>query len=74
MKAIKLLLAAAIISLSFGASAQQGHWTCTVNNAQGQAWNGMGLSRSAATQNALGLCAKSSRAAGNCAIRHCMSK
>jgi hypothetical protein len=68
MKAIKLLLAIAICSLSFSASAA---WLCVVNDAKGLVFNGTGPDRAAALGTAMELCSEGSEFAKNCVVDQC---
>lgn len=68
MKAIKLLLAVSIATLSFNASA---NWLCVVHNAKGETWNGTGPTRAVALGNAMEFCSKNSEFAKNCVVNDC---
>jgi len=68
MKAIKLLLAVAVCSVSFNASA---NFLCVVHNAKGEEWNGTGPTRAVALGNAMEFCSKNSVEAKNCVVNQC---
>ncbi|WP_298622137.1 hypothetical protein [uncultured Legionella sp.] len=68
MKSIKILLAIAICSLSFNASAE---WLCVVNDAKGLVFNGVGVDRAAALGSAMEKCSEDSTYAKNCVVDQC---
>lgn len=68
MKSLKLLLAIAICSLSFSASA---NWLCVVNDAKGLVFNGTGPDRASALGTAMELCSEGSEYAKNCVVVQC---